>query len=422
MKRRPFFGLLKPALHYTVLPDVSPGPVEEVPPSGKATFLVPGSLDSQDLMTLKVGDEVKAGQRLAPFAGSDAYAISSISGKVSAMEPYVDAFSRTFTAISVEGPTQSEWDEGFGESPDKETILKYLQNGPGGLDLSAFAEAGKNISSIVVMGMDKDVLVTAVQHVVKDKADQIAEGVKVLKKTFRASRIIMAVPSTLAKEAQASGCEVKEVDAVYPSASPKMVMHKILGQTVPAGQEPEDLGVVFMSAEAVAALGESCKTGKPAVHKIVTVIDKDENAFNVKVGIGAPIKDVLALKRIMINEGDRVILGGPMQGTAVYSADIPVQPDTDAIMVQDGDGLPEISDNACINCGDCVRVCPARIQVNMLVRLLENALYEDAADQYDLLSCIDCGLCSYVCTAQIPVFQYIGLAKNQLSRLASEAE
>ena len=67
------------------------------------------------------------------------------------------------------------------------------------------------------------------------------------------------------------------------------------------------------------------------------MIDKEENAADIKVRIGTPIKDVLDVRRIMLNEGDRVILGGPMRGKATYSENLPVQPDTDAILIQDSD-------------------------------------------------------------------------------------
>ena len=67
------------------------------------------------------------------------------------------------------------------------------------------------------------------------------------------------------------------------------------------------------------------------------------------------------------------------------------------------------------------RACPAKIPVNMLIRLLENGLYEEAAKDYDLLSCIECGLCSYVCEARIPIFHYIMLGKYELA-LTENAE
>jgi electron transport complex protein RnfC len=52
----------------------------------------------------------------------------------------------------------------------------------------------------------------------------------------------------------------------------------------------------------------------------------------------------------------------------------------------------------------------------MLVRFLEAGQFEEAADNYDLLSCIECGICSFVCVSRIPIFQYIRLAKYELDR------
>ena len=91
-------------------------------------------------------------------------------------------------------------------------------------------------------------------------------------------------------------------------------------------------------------------------------------------------------------------------------------------MVQDKDDLPYITDYPCINCGECIRTCPVKVPVDMLVRFLEAGHYEEAAEQYDLNSCVECGLCSFVCVARIPIFQYIMLAKYELSRTdAAEA-
>ncbi|MBW1993030.1 MAG: 4Fe-4S dicluster domain-containing protein, partial [Deltaproteobacteria bacterium] len=111
--------------------------------------------------------------------------------------------------------------------------------------------------------------------------------------------------------------------------------------------------------------------------------------------------------------------GGPMRGTCVYREEYPVLPDTDALFIQDRQNITLASDYPCINCGECIRVCPAKIPVNMLIRFLEAGQYETAADQYDLYSCIDCGLCSFVCVSKIPIFQYIRLAKYELSRSQS---
>jgi len=97
-----------------------------------------------------------------------------------------------------------------------------------------------------------------------------------------------------------------------------------------------------------------------------------------------------------------------------------VQANTDAILIQDKADISLTSDYPCINCGDCVRTCPARIQVNLLVRFLEAGFYEEAVEEYDLDACLECGLCSFVCVSKIPIFQYIKLAKHELERKALE--
>jgi electron transport complex protein RnfC len=82
--------------------------------------------------------------------------------------------------------------------------------------------------------------------------------------------------------------------------------------------------------------------------------------------------------------------------------------------------MPETADAACINCGECVRVCPVNIPVNILIRLLEAEQYEAAAAQAELHACIDCGLCAFVCESRIPIFQHIKLAKHTLEQMKAE--
>ena len=147
---------------------------------------------------------------------------------------------------------------------------------------------------------------------------------------------------------------------------------------------------------------------------------KDGTMKLVSARLGTPISSIFAENQVTVNEKDKLIVGGPLTGSSIYAEDYPVSTDTDAIIVQDAADVFMVSDYPCINCGECVRVCPTKVQVNMLVRLLEAGLYQEAVDEYDLYSCIDCGLCSLVCTAKIPVFQYIKLGKYELKQLAEE--
>jgi electron transport complex protein RnfC len=229
------------------------------------------------------------------------------------------------------------------------------------------------------------------------------------------------LPGDIVQNFGSLGIDAVGVSPEYPSGVPRMVAMAALGEPVPAGTSLAEAGVVLMSAEAVAAVGSAVKTGRPPVEKVVTVVDKDGEKRLVSVALGTPIRHILAAAGVELQDGDRIILGGPMTGSAIYSEDHPVGPDTDAVMIQESGDIARTSDYPCINCGECIRACPVNIPVNMLVRFLEAGKYEEGEDLYDLDACVECGLCSFVCVSRIPIFQYIRLAKYELSRIRAEA-
>ena len=406
MIKRSFFGLAKPRLQYDAVPD----PIQELPvPKQVILFLKDGAGE------LKVGDAVKTGQRLAASADSEASVISSVTGTISALSPYVGTFGRKYTAIVIDAGAQDDWDDGFKKDPSLDTALKFFRGAPGNPCFKAFADPEKSIRTVIINGMDEDLLLTANQYIVQNEAASVKSGVDALKKIADVERVYIAVPDSLVQQASATGAEVKTVSTTYPCSLPHMVMKDALGEVVSAGDTPEDAGVVFMNAEAVGALGAAFDSGRLPVTKVVTVVGKGGSATNVRVRIGTSINDVLQACNISLSERDRLILGGPMRGTATYSEELPVEPDTNGIVVQDDATSAQVTDYPCVNCGECVRICPVKIPVNMLVRFLEAGLYEDARALYDLDCCIECGLCSYVCISRIPVFQYIRMGKYELS-------
>ena len=418
MLKKSFFGLSRSRIEYELLPARQPEP-DKVMPSKKVTLFHIKNGSQNTPASIKVGDKVKTGQKLSLFPDDPTYVISSVTGTIASISPHTGDFGKTYSAISVAIAENEVLDDHFKkhiQSPNLANAVDFLSFTPGNPSLCVFAEPENKIHTIVIMGADSDLLIGTNQSIVKSKLDAIKKGIGILRDITGIDKIILITAGESMQGFGHIGAQVKNIDTDYPAALPQMIMKNVLGEVVPAGKTCTDLGVCFLTAEAVASIGEAFGNGQIPVRKIITLVTKDGNQRLIETVIGTPIRDILNAYGVSLNEEDRIIFGGPMAGSAVYSLDQPVLPDTNGIVVIDRSDAAYASDYPCINCGECVRACPARIQVHMLVRFLEAGHYEDAADNYDLYSCIECGLCSFVCVSKIPIFQYIRLAKYELDR------
>lgn len=423
MIKRSFFALSKPRLTYDLL-DTSLQSAEALAVPGSLTLLLPEEIDSAKKALIGPGDAVKKGQKLKLYDDSTTYVLSPVAGTIKEFDSYSDDFGNTAAYILIKSDPSAKGDDQWAQTDLEQTlefVVDYLGQIPGALPISTLTNPNYDIRTIVVTGADTDILCDTCQFVCTAYTGLMVAGAKILKAMTRADRLYITVPENLSSQVDLDGFNVLKTSETYPSNLPAMVMKDHLGKVLSPGSIPEDEGVCFISPEALVSLARVYETGYPVFDKVITLIDKGGQKHRVKATIGTPISKILSCFNVQINERDRIIIGGPMRGFATYTVHHPVVPDMDTIMVQDSGVIPELSDNACVNCGECVRICPANIPVNLLVRYLEANLYEEAADRFDLGSCIECGLCGYVCRARIPLYQYIRLGKHELLTLRENA-
>ena len=418
MIKKAFWGLSTPAINYEMLPVHLPE-TEKIPTPQRITLFHPKNDTLNVPAAWGIGDPVKTGEKLSLYPDQNDYVISPVTGKIASLSPYTGDFGKSYIAITIAPDGNEIIDDTFQQqiqSPTLELLSGYLTGAPGNPPLSLLADSKGAINTIIIRGLDPDPTVATSQYIAQSRFNDLKKGIQILKQVADVRDIILITAGESVQGYGHIGAQVKGVKTTYPSALPHMVMKDVLGQVVPAGKTCEELGVCFFTAEAVISIGSAFESGQLPTSKTLTFIKKDGTRKIIEARLGTPIADILQTCGETVNEFDRIIFGGPMTGSAVYALEHPVQPDTDSIIVVDRDKAAYVSDYPCINCGECVRICPAKMQVHMLVRYLEANQYEEAADSYDLYSCIECGLCSYVCVSRIPIFQYIKLAKYELER------
>ncbi len=416
--KKPFIGFGTPRLEYDILKGDLPDP-RKVSPERCVTLLIekpPGN----GIVLPKPGDSVATGAKIALSDEMGAYLTSTATGTISDVSTTAGDYGRSLVSVTVDIAEESSADEAFSEHSDEpgpKSAGLFLSNLPGKPPLSKLSNPAKPINRVVVCCMDQDLLVTTNQFVASANIDTLKSGMAVLREVTRTKKITVAASEALAPRLSGIDADVKTVDALYPSACPELLVKELFDEIVPAGKSCEDLGIGIISAEAVVSMAKAYETGTLPFEKTLTLIDKGGKPHLVQAPVGTPVKEILKAFDISMDDGDQLISGGPMTGSSIFSTETPVQPDMDALMVLPAEMVALSSDYPCINCGDCVRICPANISINVLVRFLEVGQYHEAADDYDLYSCVECGQCSFVCPVKIPIFQYIKLAKYELGRL-----
>ena len=110
-------------------------------------------------------------------------------------------------------------------------------------------------------------------------------------------------------------------------------------------------------------------------------------------------------------EPKKVLMGGPMMGTALYTLDYPIIKQNNGLIFMGQKEADDIKPSDCIRCGRCVAACPMLLTPVNIQHLVEK---RDVQGLNDLcvMSCMECGCCGFSCPARRPLVQYLRMAKS----------
>ncbi|MBQ9691079.1 MAG: electron transport complex subunit RsxC [Eggerthellaceae bacterium] len=374
---------------------------------------------------VKKRDYVKVGQVIgdsdAPFS---APIHASVSGTVKDITTVRAAMGGTNQVVVIEPDGLQEIHESV--APPKVTntqefIEAVHQSGLVGLGGAGFPTHIKfnspnlaNIDTLVVNGAECEPYITTDHRLMVEEPQSVIDGIEDVMKYLDIAQCVIGVEENkpdgvlaLRNEIERRGLqdavEVKVLKSTYPQGAEKVLLYNCTGKTVPFGKRMGDIGVALSNITTIAYVGTYLRTGMPLVERRITIDgDAVRTPQNLIVPIGTRIADVVEACGGYAQEPKKILMGGPMMGRAVYSDELPIMKQNNAILALGSERsyLPE--ETACIKCTRCLTVCPVDLMPVHLIEAYEN---NDAQrlDQLRVMECIECGACSFICPAHRPL-------------------
>lgn len=388
-------------------------------------------------VVVKKGDEVKVGTVIGEATGVISACIhSSVSGKVFAVEETLFPNGQKTQTVVIDTDGEQTVCESV-KAPEVTDYTSFIEavkaSGLVGLGGAGFPTnvklAPKNLNEIdtlIINAAECEPYITADYREIIENGADVIEGTKLVKNYLNIAKVIIGIeknkPAAISKMKELcrglDGFTVLELPSVYPQGAEKVIIETATGREIPEGALPSSVGCIVMNVSSVGFVARYMKTGMPLTTKRITVDgDAINEPKNVEVVIGTTIKDVIEFCGGYKTEAGKIILGGPMMGTAVISDEMPIIKQNNAITVFSKEKSVLAPVNACIRCGRCVSACPIGLSPVEIALALAGK-DEDELKDLSVNLCMDCGSCSFVCPAKRPVSQTMKEAKDFLRKAA----
>ena len=408
-------------------------PVEAIKPGKELVYLLSQHIGAPAKPIVAKGDRVLVGQKIAEAGGFVSAPIhASVSGTVSRIEKRKNATGGYVDAIVIENDDLYEsvsFEEADPEALSKEEILNRIrEGGVVGMGGAGFPTAVKLspkdpsvVDHILVNGSECEPYLTSDYRCMLEFPEKIVGGLEIILKLFNPEcKGVICIEDNKPKAIEVmrkaaagkSRISVAVMKTKYPEGAERCLINAITGRYVNSRMLPADAGCVVDNIDTVIAVYEAVKYGKPVIDRVFTVSgDAPVNPRNFRVPVGMNYAEIIEAEGGFKATPEKVISGGPMMGFALYDLNIPVTKTSGAITAFLQDEVSRSTPSACINCGRCVKGCPARL---LPCRLADFAEHNDekSFEEYYGLECVNCGSCSYSCPAKRPLAAEINMMRQ----------
>lgn len=389
------------------------------------------------LPVVKVGDRISKGQLLGCEQGAVSASVHApTSGTVVAIgdftAPHISGLSLPTVIIDSDG--EDRWLEQelppdpFALEPEAVAAAVGAAGvvGMGGANFPAALKLDKarqaNVHTLVVNGAECEPYMTCDDRLMRERAESVVDGVRLMLHALQAPRAVIAIednkPEAVAQMQAACqpyrNIRIVAIPARYPAGSAKQLIQLLTGLETPASGRGTDTGVLVHNVGTAYAVHRALRQAHPLISRIVTVTGGAvSQPKNLEAPIGALVEELLAFCG-GAPAAARLLMGGPMMGQPLPSAQVPIIKGANGILALTAAEVRLLGEpSPCIRCGRCVEVCPMGL---MPLEMSKRARHDnlDGALDFGLIDCISCGSCAYACPSRIPLVQYFEYARGAL--------
>lgn len=391
---------------------------------------------------VKKGEYVTVGQIIGESVAFVSAPIhSSISGTVSDVKPFAMPNGQIVDAVTIKSDGEMTICENIKplEMPtNKSELLEIVKNsglvGLGGAGFPTHVKlntpADRKMDFLLINAAECEPYITSDNREALENTENVIKGIQLVKNLLDIKTAMIGVednkPEAIKKlkdtisQIGDDSISVVTLKASYPQGAEKVLIMACTNRMVPAGKLPSDVGCVVMNIASTGFLYSHINTGIPLVSKRLTI---DGSAIkeptNIIVPIGTQIKDITEYIGGYKDEVFKILLGGPMMGTAVTSDEFPIVKQNNAILCLAEKEAKLLEPTDCIRCGRCVKACPMNLMPIMFDKYTEKSDTEELT-KLEITSCIECGCCSFSCPAGKRLVQSIRLGKNLVRKASAK--
>ena len=423
---------------YMKAPDV---PVTVIAPPPQVVVPMAQHIGAPCKPIVAVGDQGLMGQKIGDNPAPVSAPIHSpVSGKVIAIEPRPHPLGDNIMAVVIENdgldtpcndlaPLTEE------ELNDQEAILQRIRDagivGKGGAMFpTAFKIRGGigKVDTLIINGAECEPYLNGDHWTMRLHPEELLKGIQLARIASGLDKAYYgieknkqdAIDLLLSKNPAQYGVEIVPEEVKYPQGGEKLQIKAVTNREVKPGGLPSGVGCNVISTQTAYAIYRACYEGRPCFERILTVAGSAMKApVNALCRVGTSFRYIVEQCGGFVETPKKIVLGGPMMGLIASNLDAVNIKGTAGLLFFTDKEDRTIENPTCIHCGQCLQVCPMKLQPVYMYKYFQKRDFEKM-QKVHILDCIECGCCSYNCPGRLPLTHTFKTAKLLFAAKAAE--